>query len=560
MAPNRSHWPLSLIGGGVSLANLFLPLVLVRALPPEFIGQYKIFFLYVVLVPWFVMTAGLTNGLSYWAGHDDKKIPAFRNSWTILFSIALVVLTAGVLGQSMIAHWLGWSTTETRLFLWCAFVQILSTFYEEASVSQGQIWRGALFSSGFDLSQNTAILTAALIFRNVEAIFWANLIVMTTKLVLGVGLGYRAGYQRFDRDPVLRKSILRYATPVSVSAALQAIMNYSDQLLLAGLIAADQFAIYTLGCLSIPPLLILETSVNRVVIPKLSRAFATGAPDEARKLLRESTSELPWIFIPSTLGLMIFAEPIVQLLFTSKYAAAAVFLRVGALRWILMSLPLDQVPRARARGGWILKQLSVFSAVSVALVFVLAKLYGALGAQIGILSTIALTRINAIFYLRRTEGWGLRKLLPWRDWATYAFFASLATAASYLIKPLIGDGQGGLHWFFIGGSLFSVIYMGGTLGIFLRRRLESSAAPQTLDLSQFLGHPTRFSLKTALTLVKQVFSQRISVVQSRDPATLLYGVFTKIGTFGAVRLVHTRTAARSGYSERFFMMFANKAD
>ena len=545
MAPGKSHWPLSLIGGAVSMANLFLPLVLVRTLPPEFIGQYKIFFLYLVLVPWFVMAAGLTNGLSYWAGHDDRKIPAFRNSWTMLVFIAGVVLLVGTLGQSMIMKWLGWGPTEMRLFLWCAFVQILSTFYEEASISQGHIWRGALFSSGFDLTQNTAILTAALIFKSVEAIFWANLIVMTTKLGLGITLGYREGFQRFSRNSELRKAIMRYATPVSVSAALQAVMNYSDQLLLAGLIAADQFAIYTLGCLSIPPLLIMETSVNRVVIPRLSRAFALGQSDQARQLLRESTSELSWIFIPSSMGLFIFADPIVQLLFTAKYAAAAIFLKIGAFRWILMALPLDQVPRARAKGGWILKQLSVFSVVSVVLVFVFAKLFGAVGAQIGILSTIALTRINAIFYLRRTEGWGLRKLLPWGDWGRYVFFGLAGTAASYLVKPYIGDGLGGLRWFLMGGSLFSVIYMGGTLGTFLRRRIDAMPAPQTLDIGQYLGTASGFSIRTALAISRHVLKQKISAVQTHDSLTLLYGTFAKVCTFGAVRVVHAQKTALS---------------
>ena len=34
------------------------PLILVRMLPPEDVGHYKVFFLYLVLVPWFCLTAG----------------------------------------------------------------------------------------------------------------------------------------------------------------------------------------------------------------------------------------------------------------------------------------------------------------------------------------------------------------------------------------------------------------------------------------------------------------------------------------------------------------------
>lgn len=92
MAPTRSHWPLSILGGMVSIFNLLLPLLLVRILTPDEIGHYKIFFLYLVLVPWAFMTAGITHGLGHWSGKENLRIEAFRTSWSILLTIASVAL------------------------------------------------------------------------------------------------------------------------------------------------------------------------------------------------------------------------------------------------------------------------------------------------------------------------------------------------------------------------------------------------------------------------------------------------------------------------------------
>src|SRR4051794_25866951 len=90
----KSHWPLSLLGGAVSLLNLLLPLVLVRLLTPTEVGHYKIFFLYLVLAPWFCLTAGITSGLGHWAGREDRRLGAFSSSWTLLLLVAGIALIA----------------------------------------------------------------------------------------------------------------------------------------------------------------------------------------------------------------------------------------------------------------------------------------------------------------------------------------------------------------------------------------------------------------------------------------------------------------------------------
>ncbi|MBI3544696.1 MAG: lipopolysaccharide biosynthesis protein, partial [Deltaproteobacteria bacterium] len=386
------------------MLNLIVPLFLVRLLTPEAIGQYKIFFLYLVLVPWFFLTAGIPNGLSYWAGHDEKRLSAFRTSWTFLVLIATVVLALGIVAYPGLRLWLDWNPFHLRLFIVSAFVQCLSTFFEEAAIAQGMIWRGALFTSGFDLARNMGMLGAALYFKNIEAVFWANFVVVGSKVALGWAIGYKEGTQRLEFSPEMRQAVVKYALPVSFSAALGIITTYNDQLILSSMIPAADFAMYSLGCLTVPPLLIIETAINRVLIPRMSRAFATNKPAEARLLLREATSELTWLFLPSTVGLVLFARPIVLLLFTAKFIGATIFLRISAFKYLQLALPFDPVARARGNGKWILRQLIVFSVVSIGLVIALTKAIGAAGAILGLLTAQYLMRFSSMKNIKATEG------------------------------------------------------------------------------------------------------------------------------------------------------------
>ncbi len=601
------------------MLNVFLPIFLVKTLAPEAMGHYKIFFLYLVLMPLIFMASGIMNGLSYWVGHDEKKTKAFRSSWTILLLIATTMLAAGVIAYPALVTKLALNPYHLRLLIWSAYVQILSTFFEEATVSQGLIWRGALFQSGFDFARNMSMLAAVLIFRTIEAVFWANLIIVTLKVICGMIVGYREGFQRLNWDSDVRMAVLRYAFPASLAGVLLAVMNYNDQLLLSSMIPPAEFALYAFGCLSLPPLMLLEQAVNRVMIPRLSKSFATGRTGEARQLLREATSELSWIFIPSATGLIVFAKPIILLLLTPAYLPGVIFLRISALRYITLSLPFDAVARARGKSGWVLRQFLTFGLISTSLIYIMTKNFGAVGAVTATVVAGYMMRITAISSIKKSENWKLKELLPWNDWLRYVIFALIGTGAALLIRPYVGNGEGDRRWFIVGGLLFSVIYMGGTMSTFLRRRLDSAIPPHVLYLTQYLGlgglermilnlarevkedgkwvpsvlvyddYPdpnvvtlhgdfeqagisvinlkkrSGLSLRTAYDIAKVVIKRKISVVHSHDLGALIYGVLAKFITLGAIRIVHTQHTfvhleknPRYKSYERFFTLFVDQ--
>lgn len=611
---NKSHWPLSILGGVVSLMNLLFPLVLVRVLGPTEVGHYKIFFLYLVLVPWFCMTAGINNGLSHWAGRDEFKDRAFRTSWALLLVIAFFVLSSGMLASVPLSKWLGWSLEDTRLFVWGAFVTVLSNFFDDATVALGMIWRGALFSSGFDFLRNVALIGAAVWFRTITAVFWAHILVLSLKTAVGVVWGYVQGFQKPKLNSDVRAAVVKYAIPVSISAAMSIVVNYADQLILSRILDVGQFAIYSLGCLTVPPLYILEQAMTRVLIPKLSRAFHLKKSDEARILYRDVMSEMSWIVFPAILGMFLFAEPIVVMLFTERYIGAAQFLRVFAFSYVIITIPYDSVARARGDGKWILKQLIVFALISLPLGYACGKLFGAKGVMLAMIFIQASQRITALVGIHRKEGWPWRKMIPWRDYLTYVVWTMIACAFGALSKKTFG---GGIRWLLCGGFIYSLVYFTGTFSVFLRRRAASAPKPGVILLTQYLGlgglervvlnlaiglkeqgkwEPAVFyydeipgnpllreefdraeipvirkikdrgiSFSVLKLLVREVLKRRALVIHSHDLGCLIYAVLAKLVTLGSVRVVHTQHSfihlekdPRYKLYEKFFTYFANE--
>ena len=415
------------------------------------------------------MASGLMSGLAHWGGHDTRRMPAMQTSWTILLTIALTLLTFGTLFNSSLQATLQWDSLKTHLLIFGAFATLLAGFFDEASIASGHILRGALFSSGFDFARNFAMAAAAWHFRTLDAVLWAHVGVLSTKLAIGVTWGALEGFHRPRFEKEIFTAVTRYALPVSFSALFFIATSYSDQILLSKYLEPAQFAIYTFGCLQLPPLLIFEQSVNRVLIPRMSRAFVRGDTTSARRLYRDAISELSWVLLPAVAGLILFSKPIVELLFTKTYIEAAFFLKIFAFTYLFMALPYDVVDRARARGYAMLVRLVAFSIVSVVLVFFMLKLYGAAGALIAAVVTKALMRLTALFMNRYLEGWSLRQMLPWNDWSRYVLFVALASVAALGAQMALGETR---LWLALGGVLFVSVYAAGTYKMFQQRSMR----------------------------------------------------------------------------------------
>jgi len=219
--------------------------------------------------------------------------------------------------------------------------------------------------------------------------------------------------------------------------------------------SSTDFAFYSIGCLTVPPLLILEISVNRVLIPALASAFAQTRTEVAARLYRQATLELAYFALPAVTGMIVFAGPIIELLFTRTYSSASSYLRVYALYYLAVIVPIDAVPRARGEAKWILWSYVFFSVLTLALCLGLTLRFGPFGALAGLLTARLANRAYAAFYVRQTTGWRLGEFIPLGETARMLTVCVVLGAVCLAARPLFSTGLG---WFLMTGAGFSIAY------------------------------------------------------------------------------------------------------
>ena len=590
---HKTHWPLSLAYGICSAFSLFLPVLLVRILPVSAFGSYKIFFLYLFVAQWLFFSLGIRNGLSYWAGSPSFGIQAIRSSWTLLILSSLLFPLLCCVFQKALCKTLGLTSIELSLLSWAAFASVLSCFYEEVLIASGRIYDGALFFVTFELTRTIGVLAAAYYTQSLMAIYSTFTGFVFLKLIAGIVLGWSESFTHPLVSLSMAKKVLSYVIPASGAATLLGLIGYSDQILLSHFFSPHQFAFYSIGCLSIPPLLMLEQSINRVLIPQISQEMDSSRFQNAAHLVRDAIEELGCYLIPAVFGLILFSSPIMHLLFTDKYLQSSMYLKLYGLYYLALMIPYDAVHRATGQGTWILKASALFLIFAVILGLLGVKYLGPKGALLALLSTQFSLRTYFFADARKRLYCAWRDLIPWPGMKRFCWVSTGLTAFCLAGRLLFAqDNYGDCRWLLSFGPIFFVVYIASVLPWRWRTKAQTTTVTNVMMVTQFLGigglektilnlthgllksgkikpfvfvydeiaggphlyaafesagvhvelfkKKAGFSIQAVIQMVQFILKNQIQAVHTHDTNALIYGVFTKIGSLNRIKLIHTQ--------------------
>lgn len=585
----NSHWPLVTLSLIPAFLGVLLPLIVVRTLTPSEVGIFKIFFLYLSITPALLLTSGLRSGLAYWAGNESKRTPAMQLSGNLLLVIALAGMTLTLALQGHISGRLSTEPHNTYLFALSLLGAVAGCYFEEAAIATGRVWHGALFYSCWEVARTVAIVAALFYYRSISALLVAHTALSSLKLMAGFWHGYRLGLVGFPSNISVLKEVWSYAVPVSCAYVFGAFIASADQFLLASQISPGDFALYSIGCLSIAPLFTYEQSVTRVLIPQMSEAFSKKQPYRAALLYKSAVDNLGFILIPAVTGLLVFATPIIELLFTTRYSSAAKYLQIFALSYLLLIIPYDAFARARGNAKWILHTFITFAALSLLLSYALMTVTGPRGALVGVLLSGVFLRLYSLNYSCRALSLRLAEFVPGRACFYYLCISFFVGWAALLSRSAFSSSR---TWLFVDGTTFLITYFllalpvknhaarrrgnaGGVL--YLTQSLHVGGLEKmVLHLSQelrkeygwrirILAYDHRedrrslvdefknaeipvelfqkgsgFSPRVVARIIKTVCQHNITILHSQDLGTLIYATLAKVCSFGRVSIVHTQ--------------------
>jgi O-antigen/teichoic acid export membrane protein len=454
---SQGHWPIFLFSSMSSIGNLFLPIFLVRLLTPEEIGIYKIFFIHLAVIPFLMMAGAPVHSVFYWTGHAPEKRREYLNAtWTLAILLSTTIVIIGLPLSTVIANHLGINKEFIYILIFCALIYMPSVHYSETTIALGRYARGSIFETVFELCKVIGFVFIAWKFRRIDYVFYFFVTQIVVKLLFNFYLNAKENQIVFSlkKEPLVE--VMRYSFPIALSACLSIFVDKFDMLLLSAQLDSASFAFYSMGCLAIPPLYLLETSVQKVLIPKLSEGFQKQRWRESAAHYRKAISDIGFLIIPAIFGLIIFARPIVVMLFTETYLDSVIYLQIFSVSYILLLLPHDSVARATGQTKWIMKMYFFMTPLALLGTYLAAKIWGAVGVLSISIAIKLIPKFLGIVFSKKMMNWNYQELIPLKHLVLFIGTASVLSIGSWLLKAYFSSE---LVWFIGCGGAFGIIYL-----------------------------------------------------------------------------------------------------
>ena len=460
------HWPIFLLSSVSSVGNLFLPIILVRLLTPEDIGIYKIFFLHLSAIPFLVLAGGPIHSVFFWVGREQEERERSLNATLVLtLLLSALVLLLGFPFREEISSHFDVPLKYVSILLISGFLSAPAGHFTESTIAMGKSALGSLIDTLYELCKAGGIIFVAWKFRSLDALFYYFGTILLLKFILTNILNRQINKISLKTDREHLEKVFFYCLPISLSGCLGFFVDKIDLLLLSSHLDNTSFAFYSMGCLVVPPLYLLEMSVQKVLIPKLSKSYVTHDWNLASESFRNAIRDVAFLIIPSIFGLIVFATPIVRMLYTDQYLDSVPYLQIFAFTYLLLMLPHDSVARATGRTKWILKIYILITPISLLGAFLAAKFYGAKGVLIVTILIKFIPKFLGLKLSKELMHWNWKDMFPIRQLLIYGGICSALSVACLLCRDLF---EKDIQWFLVCGSAFAIIYL-GTVFVLMKR-------------------------------------------------------------------------------------------
>jgi O-antigen/teichoic acid export membrane protein len=422
--------------------NFLVPIILVRALTMEAFGIYKqLFMIFYILLP--VIDLGICQSLFYFI----PKYPILRDrilSQTFLLQIPIVLgLTViffifrneiGIIfsgsGDSLAAY-----IPQLGIFI---LLWHLSTIFENQLIVEKKAFQAGVLTFFSEALRAIVSIGIGLAGGSLEHLVLG--LVVTGMIRCGVMGWYLVRNVTFSLsiDSKRITSQLSYALPFGIAVIIRTFFLFSHQYIVSVMGGASQFAVYAVGCFSLPFIAIIVDSVAKISLVKMSEA--TANPDSSQiisQIIYNSIRKLWLLFFPVYVLLFVMAEEVIVLLFTDAYLASIPVFRIFILMIPLSAFLVQHVPRALDQTRFILTNNLIALLLSILFSLVFYHGFGLEGAVAGFIAANVFWRIIFIVKCRKTLNVPYGNLLPKAAMVRVSVAVVLTGGLIYSVKHVV---------------------------------------------------------------------------------------------------------------------------
>lgn len=433
-----------------ALAPMIVAVVLTRLLPPDQVGQYSLLMWVIGLAAGLASLGAPTAVARYGAELSADPAAAAR---FVRYALrrqmrwaGLIAVAGGFVAAWLLHHW-----------TW-AIPAALAAAPAAVVIVSGAAYRGLLRFGALALRQAAA---AVVFIATVVTALWIapRVAVASAAVVLHAWVSALIYLQGLPHSAGLPAEgiLARYRRTVGRLAALGAIdlivWQRSEVFFLGLLRSPHEVALYALPYTFVGALMLVPASISGVLLPYIARAPENRVHTDT--MYGEGMRHLAVTALPVAVGAILFATPIIRVVFGAAYLGGVAPLQVLAATTALAVVASagSAVLVSEESIGFMIRWGVAAAAVNVGLAIMLVPPWGALGAATANGTAQVFAVAVTMVYLVRVR----RIPVPWRSLACIGGAAGLAGAAALLAWQLVPASLIGL---IVAGAVGLVVFVG----------------------------------------------------------------------------------------------------
>ncbi len=389
------------VGFGI---RILLPIFLVRILTKAEIGAYNQFFLIELLIQ-AILQLGVNQSLYFFIPRDLKNAGGYFLN-CILLNLVLFMAGYTVIGlfRTDLAGALGLPVLER--FFWHLFaysiLMLLNISTQIFMTVREHFTAAAVYDVSRQVLASIATLVAAYLTRDLEIIIIALVASRLVSLVGGllyvqlIQKGFRSERYFFN----IWKQV-RYGVILGLAGSIGAVMLKMHEVVVSKFYDIETYAVYAQGLKQIPIIMFFAQSLAPVALVRFARLEKEKDWQGIQDTWNEVLGSMYGVGIPVTLAFIVFAKPLIVLMYTDQYIDAVSIFQLSSLAMTFHLLNPTLILRALDRNDVTLKvNLCLLVIVPVAL-YVGMKTFGLNGIAAARAITLIGSRVVAHIVLNR---------------------------------------------------------------------------------------------------------------------------------------------------------------
>ena len=467
-------------------AAFLIPLILVRIFDLETFGTYKQWFLlYGTLLT--VTQIGMAESLLYFLPRAEAEAGRFvMNSVLLLGGVGAAVALMLVLTSGMLASWMSnpaLAPLIPLLGLYLLFMQA-SICLETVMTARSSFRAAAITYAVTDVSRALFLIIPVLLVPALRSLLYGAVAFSALRFAYTVRYFGREFGSGFRPDAACLARQLSYALPFALYVVAHIAQDNYHQYAVSGLFDAATFAIYSVGCMQIPLVELVATTVCNVMMVGMTNAIHDGRETEVIALWNHTVRKLALAFFPLACVLLIAARDLIVMLFTDNYLASVPIFMTGLTAIFFATVPVDGLLRVYAKTNLLLIiNLFRLALIAISIQWFVTS-FGLVGAVLVTVLALGIGKLLGLVVMSGRWQSGVRNMLPWR---ALSGIAALSIAAGLpALAVAYGVQTNTAFRVVLVGMVYASAYMGMAIGFGVLSVQERAALSRPFELIPFI--------------------------------------------------------------------------